>query len=62
MSDPIIMKKLESIELLLKQMNTKLDNFLGLEELSEEEIAEIQEIREDMKKGNYSTFAEVFED
>jgi len=56
----LAMQKLEHIEQLLIGIDTKIDNFLGFEELKESEIKEIREIRNEMQKGDYATFDEVF--
>ena len=56
------MQKLEHIEQLLVGIDTKIDNFLGFEELKESELKEIKEIRNEMQKGDYVTFEEVFGD
>ena len=58
----LAMQKLEHIEQLLVGIDTKIDNFLGFEELKESELKEIKEIRNEMQKGDYATFDEVFGD
>ena len=37
----------------LLEINTKIDNFLGYEELTEDEKRELAEIREEIKRGEY---------
>ncbi len=45
---------------MLVGLNTKFENFLGYEELSEEESKEIDKILKDVKEGKHYTFEEVF--
>lgn len=40
------------IEGQLNMINSKIDNFLGFEDLSVDEMKELDEIEDDMKKGN----------
>ena len=58
----IMMEKIERIEELLMELNSKIDNFLGFEELSPEEIEEIMALRKEVKEGKYVSFEEVFEE
>lgn len=57
-----LMEKINKIELLLVEINSKIDNFLGFEEISEKEREEIKKIQEEIKKGIYSDFNDVFGD
>ena len=59
MSD-ILIKKIERIEALLIELNSKIDNFLGFEELTENERKEVEEIEKEIKKSEYETFDDVF--
>ncbi len=59
MSD-LLLEKINNIEKLLMELNTKIDNFLGYEDLTDEERKEIKEIREEIKKGEYVKFEELF--
>ena len=59
MSD-ILIKKIERIEALLIELNSKIDNFLGFEELTEDERKEVEEIEKEIKKSEYETFDDVF--
>ena len=61
MSD-LLLKKLNNIEKLLLEVNAKIDNFLGFEELSDKEIQELEEISQEMKDGKNYKFDEVFQD
>ncbi len=54
------MEKIDHIEKLLMEINAKIDNFLGFEELSEEELEEIERLREEVKSGEYVRFEEMF--
>ena len=58
----LAMQKLEHIERLLVGIDSKIDNFLGFEELKESELKELKKIRNEMQKGDYATFDEVFGD
>jgi hypothetical protein len=53
----LAIQKLEHIEQLLIGIDTKIDNFLGFEELKESELKELRGIRNEMQKGDYATFA-----
>jgi hypothetical protein len=55
-------QKLEHIEQLLVDIDMKIDNFLGFEELTGKELKELRETREAMKRGEYATFEDVFSD
>jgi len=59
MSDPestdVLLEKINNIEL-----NTKIDNFLGYEDLTEEEKKELEKTREEIKKGECVSFEELF--
>ena len=56
----LLLEKINHIEMLLVEINSKLDNFMGFEELSEEEKRELDNLREEVKAGEYVTFDEVF--
>ena len=47
----VVMEKMEHIERLLLQLNAKIDNFLGYEDLTSEE--ELKQIRREVKSGEY---------
>jgi hypothetical protein len=55
-------QKLERIEQLLVDIDMKIDNFLGFEELTGKELKELRETRKAMKRGEYATFEDVFSD
>jgi hypothetical protein len=57
-----ISEKMDHIEMLLLEIRSKMDNFLGFEELSREERKEIDIIEKEIESGEYSTFGEVFGD
>ena len=61
MSD-IVIEKISHIEELLVEINNKLDNFIGFEELTEEEKKEIVSIKGEIKKGEFMTMDDVFGD
>jgi hypothetical protein len=49
----IVMEKMEHIEKLLLQLNAKIDNFLGYEDLTPEEKEDLKKIRAEVKSGDY---------
>ncbi len=51
MQENVILEHLRKIEKQLEILNSKIDNFLGFEELSEEELEELDEIEAEMEKG-----------
>ena len=55
-----LMEKMESIEALLLEVNAKIDNFLGFEELEKAEHKEVEELRKEVKSGKYTRFDVVF--
>jgi len=55
-----LLEKMSKIEQLLLEINTKIDNFLGFEDLTEEEQEEIAQLREEIKKGDFIPFQGVF--
>jgi len=59
MSD-VLLEKISNIERMIQELNTKIDNFLGYEDLTEVEKKEIEKIREEIKKGEYVKFDELF--
>jgi hypothetical protein len=57
-----LLEKVNHIEMLLLEIRSKIDNFLGFEELSQEERKEVEIIKKEIESGEYSTFDEVFGD
>jgi hypothetical protein len=57
-----LLEKINHIEMLLIEINAKIDNFLGFEGLSEEERKEIEQIEKKVNSGEYFTFDDVFGD
>ena len=55
-----LLEKIGHTEMLLLEINSKIDNFLGFEKLSEEERKEIELIEREVESGEYLTFDEVF--
>jgi len=47
----VILEHLQKIEKQLEMINSKIENFLGFEELREEELRELDEIEAEMEKG-----------
>ena len=50
--DKEIITHLMQIEGQLTLINSKIDNFLGFDDISADEMKELNEIEDDMKKGN----------
>ncbi|WP_456478811.1 hypothetical protein [Geoglobus ahangari] len=46
----VILEHLKKIEKQLEMLNSKIENFLGFEELSEEELEELDEIEAEMER------------
>ena len=59
MSDTLV-EKIDHLERLIVELNTKIDNFLGYEDLSDKEKKEIEEIRREIKRGDYIMLDELF--
>ena len=55
-----IIDKIDKIEKLIIELNSKIDNFLGYEELTKKEKKEIEKIKEEISKGDYFKFKDVF--
>jgi len=53
-------KKLERIEKLLVEINSKIDNFMGYEYLSKKEREELKNMREEIRKGEFIKFEDLF--
>ena len=53
-------KKLERIERLLVEINSKIDNFMGYEYLSKKEREELSKMREEIRKGEFIKFEDLF--
>ena len=49
----VVMEKMEHIEKLLLQLNAKIDNFLGYEDLTPREQEELKKIRHEVRSGDY---------
>ena len=56
----ILLEKINNIERMIMELNTKIDNFLGYEDLTEEEREELEKLRKEIKKGEYIKFDELF--
>ena len=54
--------QLHRMEGLLLELSSKIDNYMGLAELSPEELEELDEIETEMAAGDCATFDEVFKD
>ena len=55
-----VIERLERIEKLLIALNSKVDNFLGYENLTKREREELRGMREEVRKGDFVKFEELF--
>lgn len=58
----VLLEKIERIEALLLEINAKIDNFIGFEDLNNEERDEVEKLREEVRLGEYLAFDDVFGD
>ena len=56
----ILERRISNVERLLEEINAKIENFMGYEELSKEEEKEVEEILNEIKEGKYVRFEELF--
>jgi hypothetical protein len=56
-----LFEKITHIESLLLELNSKIDNFLGFEEMGEKEKEEVNLLRLEVRSGKLSSFDEVFQ-
>ena len=56
----ILLEKIDRIERLINELDSKIDNFLGYEELEDEELKEVKKIKDEIKKGNFVEMDELF--
>jgi uncharacterized protein YcfJ len=49
----VMMEKLEHIERLILQLNARINNVLGYEDLTSDEKEDLKKIRRDVKSGEY---------
>lgn len=54
-------KRLDSIEEFLERIESKMDNYMGFDTISEEEKKEILKIKKEMNEGKYHSYNEVFD-
>ncbi len=55
-----VIERLERIEKLLIALNSKVDNVLGYESLTKREREELRQMREEVRRGNFVKFEELF--
>jgi len=58
----VLIEKIDRIEALLLELSAKIDNFLGFEEITEEEKVEVEKLKEEIKRGEYLSIDQVFGD
>lgn len=59
MSEELLLQKIDNLETLIIQLNDKIDNYLGMEDISTEEREEIKQIRDEIASGEYVTLNEM---
>ncbi|MCA9486771.1 MAG: hypothetical protein H6500_07205 [Candidatus Woesearchaeota archaeon] len=55
-----IENKLENIENFLQRIESKIDNFMGFEEIEDSEKKELINIKKEMNEGKYNSYDDVF--
>jgi anti-sigma28 factor (negative regulator of flagellin synthesis) len=58
----VLIEKIDRIEALLLELSAKIDNFLGFEEITEEEKEEVEKLKEEIERGEYLSIDQVFGD
>ncbi len=56
----LLERRISNVERLLEEINAKIENFMGYEELTEEEEKEVEKILNEIKEGKYVRFEELF--
>jgi uncharacterized protein YcfJ len=56
----VVMEKMEHIEKLLLQLNAKIDNFLGYEDLTPREKEDLKKVRREVESGDYVPLDKAF--
>jgi predicted transcriptional regulator len=54
-------EKLSNIENYLERIESKIDNFMGFENINEEERKELIKIKKEMDSGKFHNYEEIFE-
>ena len=57
-----MLERLERIEMLIQDIETKLDNYLGVEDIDDQECKEVERLRKDVQEGNVVPLQDVFRD
>ena len=57
-----LLKRMDRIEQLLVELNSKIDNFLGFEEIEKDELKELNKTRREINEGKFKTLTNVFGD
>ena len=55
-----IENKLENIENFLQRIESKIDNFMGFEEIKKTKKKELINIKKEMNEGKYNSYDDVF--
>ncbi len=56
----VMLEKIDHIEKMLVEINTKIDNFLGFEELTDEEKKELSKAQAEIEQGDFVKFDDLF--
>lgn len=59
MSEKLLLQKIDNLETLIIQLNDKIDNYFGMEDISTEEREEIQKLRNEVASGEYVTLNDL---
>ncbi|WP_373839052.1 hypothetical protein [Methanospirillum sp.] len=59
MSEKLLLQKIDNLETLIIQLNDKIDNYFGMEDISTEEREEIQKLGDEVASGEYVTLNDL---
>lgn len=59
MSEELLLQKIDNLETLIIQLNDKIDNYFGMEDISTEEREEIQKLGDEVASGEYVTLNDL---
>ncbi len=59
MNEELLLQNIDNLETLIIQLNDKIDNYFGMEDISTEEREEIQKLGDEVASGEYVTLNEL---
>ena len=59
MNEELLLQKIDNLETLIIQLNDKIDNYFGMEDISTEEREEIQKLWNEVASGEYVTLNDL---